>query len=111
MAKPPIPADDIPSMKDRSNVAALVLVLEAIVTAVAKSHIAGLNDAGKQACKADIAESLQTICGEVVASAPITGRGASLAPAAAKRAAGKIQEDAEGLLQDYLGDLFPASKR
>lgn len=100
---------DIPSMKDRSNVAALVLVLEAIVTAVAKSHLATLDSSARAAFRAEISNNLGTICDEVVAQAPVTGNGARLAPKAAKLAASILKEKSEGLLDDYLGDLFPAA--
>ena len=99
--------NDIPAMKDRSNVAALVLVLEAIVGAIAKNHLAALNADAQAAFKADIAKNLDSITNEVIVQAPVTGRGASLAPAAARKAASRIQQDAPGLLADYLADLFP----
>jgi hypothetical protein len=96
------------AMKDRSNVAALALTLEAIVMAVARAHVAKLDDAGKQTFAKEIAANVDTICAELVALAPVTGRGANLAPAAAKAAAARIRADAQELVKDFAADLVPA---
>lgn len=108
--KQAVPAD-LPPMKDRSNVAALVVAIEAVVMSLAKAHVATLDAAAKAAFETDVGECLSLICSEIVAQAPVTGRGVSLAPAAAKAAAARIERDAQDLLAEYRIELFgPAAK-
>lgn len=101
-----IKKSDPPAMKDRSNIAALVLALEAVVMTLAKARVAGLDAAGKAAFQTDVSASLDLICGEVIAQAPVTGRGTSMAPAAARAAAMRIEQDARDLLTEYSLELF-----
>lgn len=93
-------------MKDRSNPAALILTLEAIVMAVARAHVATFDEPGKQAFAKDIAANLDIICAELVAMAPVIGRGTTLAPAARKAAAARIRSEALELVKDFVADLI-----
>lgn len=92
-------------MKDRSNVAALAVTLEAIVMTLARAHVATLDQAGKAAFAADISGKVDAICNEIAALAPAAGRSANLSAGAAKAAAARIHRDAQELAQDLTAEL------
>jgi hypothetical protein len=94
------------AMKDRSNVAALAITLEAIVMTLARAHVATLDQAGRGSFTKEISESVDAICNEVAALAPATGRSANLSASAAKASAARIHRDALELVKDFTAELI-----
>jgi hypothetical protein len=98
-------ADAPKPMRDRSNLAAQVLVLEATVMALARAYSATLDVDAKSTFAKEIVANVDLICSEVIAQAPVTGRGANLAPGAAKAAAARLHADALELINDLADEL------
>jgi hypothetical protein len=92
-------------MKDRSNIAALAITLEAIVMALARAQIATFDEAGKAAFVEQLAANVETICSEIAVLAPVSGRNANLNASAAKAAAARIHRDALDLVKEFAADL------
>ena len=93
-------------IKDRSNLAALAVTLEAIVMALARAHVATLDEAGREAFAREISGNVDAICHEVAALAPATGRSANLSISAAKASAARIHRDAQELVKEFEADLI-----
>lgn len=98
------------AMKDRSNVAALAITLEAIVMTLARAHVATLDQAGRGSFTKEISDNVDAICNEVAALAPATGRSANLSASAAKASAARIHRDALELVKDFTAELIGGDK-
>jgi hypothetical protein len=97
-------------IKDRSNIAALAITLEAIVMALARVQCATLDEAGKAGFAKEISANVDAICGEIAALAPAAGRSANLSSSAAKAAAARIHRDALDLSREFMADLLRPSE-
>lgn len=93
-------------IKDRSNIAALAITLEAIVMALARAQIATLDEAARAQFAREISGNVDMICGEIAALAPAVGRNANLSSSAAKAAVARIHRDALDLIKEYAADLL-----
>jgi len=93
-------------IKDRSNIAALAITLEAIVMALARARIATLDESGKAGFANEISANVDSICTEIAALAPAAGRNANLSAGAAKAAAARIHRDAVDLTKEFIADLL-----
>lgn len=98
------------AMKDRSNVAALAITLEAIVMTLARAHVAALDQAGRGSFTEEISDNVDAICNEVAALAPATGRSVNLSASAAKASAARIHRDALELVKDFTAELIGGDK-
>lgn len=98
------------AMKDRSNVAALAITLEAIVMTLARAHVATLDQAGRGSFAKEISDNVDAICNEVAALAPATGRSVNLSASAAKASAARIHRDALELVKDFTAELIGGDK-
>jgi hypothetical protein len=94
------------SMKDRSNIAALAITLEAIVVALARAQVKALDATGKAGFADDVSANVEAICREIATLAPTAGRNANLSASAAKAAAARIHRDALDLVKEFNADLF-----
>jgi len=93
-------------IKDRSNIAALAITLEAIVMALARTQLATRDAAGKAEFATEMSANVDAICGEIAALAPTAGRNANLSASAAKAAAARIHRDALDLVREFAADLI-----
>ena len=92
-------------MKDRSNLAALAVTLEAIVMALVRAHVSALDQAGRDSFVRAVAANVEVICREVAVMAPAAGRNANLSAGAAKASAARIHRDALDLVKEFEADL------